>query len=71
MTTSILQADAKRQGDASLLRDVGRISSIIAAASPPTEGKLILPFWTDFVIGGGVEGDNMAAGSGTLAWKHA
>lgn len=53
MAKSILQADAKRQGEASLLREVGRISSIIAAASPPTEGKLVLPFWTDFMIGGG------------------
>lgn len=47
MAKSVLQADAKRQGDTRLLRDVGRISSISAAASPPTEGKLVLPLWTD------------------------
>lgn len=47
MAKSLLQADAKRQGDESLLREV---QASVATVSPPSEGKLVLPFWKDLLM---------------------
>lgn len=47
MAKSLLQADAKRQGDGSLHREV---QASVATVSPPSEGKLVLPFWKDLLM---------------------
>lgn len=51
MAKSVFQADAKRQGDTSQFRDMEEFPASTAVASPPLEGKLVLPFWK--VAGGG------------------
>lgn len=47
MAKSLLQADAKRQGDESLL---GEVQASMATVPPPSEGKRVLPFWKDLSI---------------------
>lgn len=47
MAKSLLQADAKRQGGESLLREV---QASMATVPPPSERKLVLPFWKDLLI---------------------